>query len=404
MAGRAGRRGIDTVGHVIHLSNLFREQPDIETYKTILGGKPQRLESKFHVTYSMVLNLMKQGKTTIAEMIEYTNSTMWSKSISMHTQSVEKIAQEKYATFVKKREYLESQSNTKAFVPQHIYKTYTELAKNMAMYTAKKRKEAEREIAALKDEYRSLLVYAEKYKELDELEKECLQENDYLMQLRGEVGYQVSCICDILSRDFGMICLKDEEKNGQNYELTAMGNIATNMAEIHPVLAAKIVEKTEFYKDWSVGDFAVFLSCFAQIKVDEEFRRLAVPDTVSKEMRAVMKYATEQIDLLEKTETEREVYTGICYKDMLTYDLVEEIAEWTACDTEQQCKYFIQVVLAKRGIGVGDFTKAVLKIATISRELQTVCEMFGNLGAAQILSKVEGAILKYVTTCQSLYV
>ena len=41
-AGRAGRRGYDTVGHVIHLSNLF-EMPLSSEYKVMLGNVPLRL-------------------------------------------------------------------------------------------------------------------------------------------------------------------------------------------------------------------------------------------------------------------------------------------------------------------------------------------------------------------------
>ena len=33
MAGRAGRRGLDTVGHVIHCNNIFREQISLMQYK-----------------------------------------------------------------------------------------------------------------------------------------------------------------------------------------------------------------------------------------------------------------------------------------------------------------------------------------------------------------------------------
>ena len=39
-AGRAGRRGLDTVGHVIHCNNMF-ELPSETEYKEILCGKPQ---------------------------------------------------------------------------------------------------------------------------------------------------------------------------------------------------------------------------------------------------------------------------------------------------------------------------------------------------------------------------
>ena len=71
MAGRAGRRGIDKIGHVVHCNNLFKV-PSMEEYKTMLGGKPQQLVSKFRISYSLVLNLLKNGKTKMADFVKFT--------------------------------------------------------------------------------------------------------------------------------------------------------------------------------------------------------------------------------------------------------------------------------------------------------------------------------------------
>ena len=57
MAGRAGRRGIDTVGNVIHCNNLF-EMPDISDYKNILAGKAQTLKSKFKISFNLILSIV----------------------------------------------------------------------------------------------------------------------------------------------------------------------------------------------------------------------------------------------------------------------------------------------------------------------------------------------------------
>ena len=59
-AGRAGRLGLDTVGHVIHLNNLFRNV-ELSSYKTMLKGKPQTLTSKFKISFNLLLNLIDIG-------------------------------------------------------------------------------------------------------------------------------------------------------------------------------------------------------------------------------------------------------------------------------------------------------------------------------------------------------
>ena len=57
-ASRCGRRGIDTVGHVIHCNNLF-SMPSQYEYKNMLCGNPQTLSSKMRLSMPFVLNLIK---------------------------------------------------------------------------------------------------------------------------------------------------------------------------------------------------------------------------------------------------------------------------------------------------------------------------------------------------------
>ena len=68
MAGRAGRRGLDTVGHVFHCVNLF-ELPSVTEYRHLLTGPPQTLTSKFKVSFNMALSLMEaeQNLTTLMD-------------------------------------------------------------------------------------------------------------------------------------------------------------------------------------------------------------------------------------------------------------------------------------------------------------------------------------------------
>ena len=59
MAGRAGRRGLDVEGHVIHCNNLYDSNLTSIDYNTLIFGRPQRLISKFQVSYNLILNLIQ---------------------------------------------------------------------------------------------------------------------------------------------------------------------------------------------------------------------------------------------------------------------------------------------------------------------------------------------------------
>lgn len=65
MAGRAGRRGLDKTGTVIVLCK--NEIPDMQELHSIMRGKAQELESKFRITYSMILSLLRKKDMRIQD-------------------------------------------------------------------------------------------------------------------------------------------------------------------------------------------------------------------------------------------------------------------------------------------------------------------------------------------------
>ena len=69
MAGRAGRRGLDTTGTVIVLCKT--NIPDTEILKRMILGKPMRLESQFRLTYAMILSLLRVERVSVEDMMQH---------------------------------------------------------------------------------------------------------------------------------------------------------------------------------------------------------------------------------------------------------------------------------------------------------------------------------------------
>lgn len=70
MAGRAGRRGLDTVGSVIIVPPGGDEAPPVTDLRQMILGEPSKLRSQFRLTYNMILNLLRVEALKIEEMIK----------------------------------------------------------------------------------------------------------------------------------------------------------------------------------------------------------------------------------------------------------------------------------------------------------------------------------------------
>ncbi|OMJ08276.1 Antiviral helicase SKI2 [Smittium culicis] len=69
MSGRAGRRGLDKTGTVIiapHNNKIY----DSGTLSTMILGFPDKLQSQFKLSYSMILNLLRAKQIKVEEMIK----------------------------------------------------------------------------------------------------------------------------------------------------------------------------------------------------------------------------------------------------------------------------------------------------------------------------------------------
>jgi len=85
-------------------------------------------------------------------------------------------------------------------------------------------------------------------------------------------------------------------------------------------------------------------------------------------------------------------------------DIADEVIEWCKLEDEESCKAFLAKIHKEKGIFLGEFTKAILKINAIANEMEKIAEMMGHIDIQHTLQQIGPLTLKSVCTSQSLYV
>ena len=415
-AGRAGRLGLDTVGHVIHLNNLFRDT-SATAYKTMMNGKPQTLTSKFKISYNLLLNLVDIGDTNLVGFAKKSmvtdDLTSKMKHVSNEIDKCQKEIDRLNLSFDTMR------------TPRNIVEQYMDLQSKKDNYANKKRKELEKEIQKIKDEYKyveqdltTLQKYNTKLSELSDLQKQYDGLNNYInndvenvLYLLREEGFletltSVTKVSEVTVDALEIENVKIEStvvvsETTEKIEcLTLKGKMASQLREVHCLVFAKLLEDGVLYNLSTIQLISLF-SCFTNISVQEGLIDF-IPYTDDDDVKSIINNIKMMYDDYQQTEIDYRINTGADYN--IHFDLLNYLEEWTQCENVDDCKLVLQRLASEKEIFLGEFVKALLKINNIGAEMEKIAEMTGNIEFLSKLREIPNLTLKYVVTNQSLYV
>ena len=385
MAGRAGRRGIDKKGLVIHLNNLF-DLPSQHEYEKILCGKPQQLESKFQINCNLILRLLSIQEQNFSAFI---NNSMLHDSLIKEEQQMNSLIQNIKEKLEKKRNLLQY-----CQTPIPILKQYQTLHERLKLSSKKTTKKILKNMKLIESEHKHLKKEINQIIHINNIEIELENAQDNLSSIKEYINRTVNLIIEILEY------YKFVERDKDVLKLTETGEIAANIQEIHCLVFAELLYNQEF-NHFTPQELVCILSCFANISIPREER---MPNIISKKIPNAVKSMITKIQQKynEFQEIEIQYYLNSGQNYELQFELCDIIYDWCNAENIDDCKYIFQQ-LENKNIFLGEFIKAILKINNIANELEKICSIQSNLELLKTIKNIPSLTLKSIATNQSLY-
>lgn len=378
-AGRAGRLGIDDIGNVIHLSNLFRPISEFE-YKQMMTGPPQTLSSKFRVSPNYILECITSG-TSIDDIVNKIDGSSFAGEIRVHLKGMNRELYE-----LKQKLSAEEQSIAACCtIPEDIIRTYMDLRP-----TNKVEKKA---MAKIENMYSSIQLDREfkQYKSCYEL-KQRVHKSEMSIHATSKLIIEAveTIIRDMLINN-GLV----ETSPDGLFNITGAGTSASMLHEVNCVAFAKLIHEG-CLDDLSSVQLVQLFSCFTSFVVIDN------PDTIKYEMhmktlKPILIKVEQYFDSMIDVEHAYRINTGCRYD--IHHNLIKYAYDWCQCKTEIEYKSVLSSVPS-----AGEFVKAMLNTATIAAEIEQVALNIGKVELAEKLSHASRLISNHIVTFQSLYV
>jgi len=396
MAGRAGRRGIDTVGYIFHLNNFYinKNTVEVDEYRHIVNGNSQEIQSRISITPSMILRyLYTTNRCNIDEYLK--NSMIYDETLKQ--QNYLKLKQQQlmkhydaceaelenytfktsYESALDFYNYMNESTNClNATVSQSVIKRYRKTVKKWGEKN-------------LEQDVNVIIKFKKAESQLIKLD-ECIIPHEYYF--RKDLETQV----DILLKNQFL------EGNRVDFKLTTKGMIASIVQEMPGLAIAEyFTQHLDYISNLSPIELVVILSIFTNIRVSDDDcvydpTILEIPYVCKKNVDMIKNYLNKYLDI--------EIFycNSLAKKYEIQYNICETVYKWCNASSEEECINVFNE-LAHWGIFLGDFVKAILKINNIVNELEKVAELTENMQLLSVLTKIPKITLKSVVTNNSLY-
>lgn len=378
MAGRAGRRGIDKIGTVILMANLF-DLPQINQLKNIMSGNTENIISKFDISYKFILKILLNEEYNFNDFLKNTLVFI------QNNQSSQNIKYE----YDELNEYFNNLNLSFSFEDFNKYynlkyETETYLLTNgNKKYIKKFEKHQDFE-----KNYKIYLDNFDSYNHMLYLKNE-IENSDY----NNYIFQSLNTILKYLNTN-GYITNYNDIKDLTKNNVTLKGIICSQINECNEILLSEMLINN-FFEDLNDEQICGLLSVFSNTKcLNEEMK---VIDVNCLDIDNILKEKLQKLENMKNNfqtqEENMKIYINTEWD--LNYDMVEYNYKW--------CKGFDFKSLYFDNY-IGNFVKDVLKLDNLLSTLEVLCINLEKYDLYNKITQIHSKILRDIVTTESLYI
>jgi len=359
----------------------------------MLTGQPQMLTSKFKISYGLGLNVFAgtNGSADDCKLKNFVNKSMLHSDIQKEVNGYISIKEQLQEKLGKKEEELKF-----CRTPIENMREYKAKIALSRMSSNKAKKKIRRDLSAIEDEFKFIKTDMVKLESTDNIQEEIDMNDKLTANANGYVSSAIDRLVKILTERHFLTMTE-----GGHGEITELGVIASQLQEVHPLALAEIYKETNGFENLDTPEIAGLFSCFSNVSVSDELKSIS-PTSRSHQLNNTTTSLLRFLNLYQDIEIKNNIDTGTSYD--INYDLQQHIMDWCRCEDEIMCKKAIEKVKQEKGIFLGEFVKAVLKINNVAAEFEKICEIVDNVSLLEKIRQIPVLTLKYVATNQSLYI
>lgn len=390
MAGRAGRRGIDTSGLVLILPFLnFISENEA---KTIMLSPPQKINSKLSLDYSLILKLLnyKIDENNSENVIDYLANKLKNTLFNNQDEKLKNpIVSELNECNVKLTElnkYMTEELKEKLEIYKKIMEIDNKLKPDGFFKLDKK---IEKKLLLEKKNFEGEInsTQIKILKSIFELEYK-------INKLTIEVDFNENKLK--IHMDKMLQFLLENNMVDESYLLTKKGRIVGEVNECNPLIMAKIIENN-ILDELSFPEIAGLISIFIADKDKEE---IYISDLeISNEEKNIIKSINSFSEQLYNDEIKLIQNTPYQFSSdwNLNYNMIEIVKEWAnnKCWLEVKNKF---------NNFEGNFIKNILRLVNVLRNIENIASILNRNILLDKLNGYQEKLIRDIVITDSLYI